>query len=185
MELLLHKEKKYNFFVSDTFTSNMLVPVIKNLLYKAENEWDDYDEIYHCCHLIETVKQNPNIIMDFHYIKKDDDIIGVGLMSHGILDIPLFFPDMIHISEPTDNILVFNYFHISPEDRGNGGYWLRDIIIPYYYGKKFKSIYVKSSHSRVFNLYNRLGKCIGEYISKSDNRLYERLGKMFRISLEK
>ncbi|HGM3506378.1 TPA: hypothetical protein ACKOR7_000943 [Clostridioides difficile] len=50
--------------------------------------------------------------------------------------------------------------------------------------EKVQKPLVKSSHPKVFTLYNRLDKCIGEYISRSDNGLYERIGKMFRISLE-
>lgn len=58
MELLLHEEKEYNFFVTDTFESNMLIPIIKNR----------------------------------------DDTVGVVLVSHRIIDIPLFFLDTIYLS---------------------------------------------------------------------------------------
>lgn len=58
MEWLLHEDKGFNYYVADAFESNMLVPIIKNMLYKAENEWDDYNEAYHCCQFIEAVRKN-------------------------------------------------------------------------------------------------------------------------------
>ena len=57
-----------NFGISTEFKSEYLTPIIQNLLFKAENAWDDYDEIYHCCKLIESVKNNRNMTMDFHIL---------------------------------------------------------------------------------------------------------------------
>ena len=182
-QLLLCEENDLEFWVADTFSGKMLTPILKNALYKAETAWDDYDEVYHCCHLIESVKRDPKMVMDFHYFSRVQSIVGVGLVTHGLIDVPLFFPDTIQFLEPIDKILIFNYFHIAPEGRGNGEHWLRDIILPYYYGKSFEAFYVKSSHPKVFSLYDRLGQQIGEYSSKSDNGLQIRPGKIFRIPI--
>lgn len=184
MKQLLYENKGFNYSVADTFDSNMLVPVIRNLLNKAETEWDDYDEVYHCCRLIESVRKNPTMQMDFHYIKKGQDTIGIALITRGIIDTSLFFPKGFHLADPADSILVLNYFHISTEGRGTGEYWLRDIIIPHYAEKGFISLYVKSSHPKVFSLYGRLGESIASYESESDNGLHHRSGKIFKISLQ-
>lgn len=55
--------------------------------------------------------------------------------------------------------------------------WFKNII------KYYKAIYLKSSHPKVFSMYNRLGKEVGEYSSKSDNDLVEGKGKIFKIFL--
>lgn len=180
---IIGKINNISFGVSTKFTSKYLTPIIQNLLIKAENEWDDYNEIYHCCKLIELVRKNHNMIMDFHIMIKDENYLGIALVSKGILDYKLFFKESIMISEEDKDVLIFNYFHIAQEGRGNGETWFRDFILPYYKSKNYKAIYLKSSHQMVFSMYNRLGKEIGEYIGSSDNGLYERKGKIFKITL--
>lgn len=183
MEQLLNEKGGLRYLVSDTFEGSMLVPVIKNILYKAENDWDDYDEVSHCCRLIEAVRKDPDMKMDFHFIKRGEDTIGAGLITYGAIDMQLFFSGAFSFTDPIGNIVIFNYFHIAPEGRGTGEYWLRDIILPHYYGKGFTALYVKSSHPKVFSLYGRLGTVVGEYRGKSDNGLYTRQGKIFRIPI--
>ena len=171
-----------NLGISKGFKSEYLTPIIQNLLYKVENEWDDYNEVYHCCKLIEGVKSNKNMNMDFHIMKKDEKYLGIALITSGMIDYSLFFKELINIEEEDSKVLIFNYFHISKEGRGNGERWLKKII-QYYKEKNYKAIYLKSSHPKVFSMYNRSGKEIGEYSSKSDNNLFERKGKIFKISL--
>ena len=183
MEKILFENKELKYFVADHFKSDMLVPITRNLLSKVENEWDDYDEVYHCCQLIETVANSPEMKMDFHFIRNGQQTVGVGLVTYGVIDMHAFFPESFTVDEPVEGMLIFNYFHISAEIRGTGEHWLRDIILPYYKEKGFASLYVKSSHPKVFSLYDRLGQCVGEYSSKSDNDLYVRQGKIFRIGL--
>lgn len=183
MEWLLDENKEFRYCVADTFESNMLVPIIRNMLYKAENGWDDYNEVYHCCRFIEVIRKNPSAKMNFHYVKKGEDTIGVGLITYGDINTLPSFPVDFHLTSSTDKILLFSYFHVSPEGRGIGEHWLRDIILPYYAGKGFESVYVKSSHPRVFSLYKRLGERVASYKSESDNGLYQREGEIFRISL--
>lgn len=183
MEWLLHENSELRYWINDTFEGAMLVPIMKNMLYKAENDWDDYNEVYHCCRFIEAVRKNPSVKIDFHYVKKGEETIGVGFMTYGEIDTPTYFPTDFSVPDSIENALVFNYFHVSPEGRGIGEHWLRDIILPYYTEKGFVSVYVKSSHQRVFSLYKRLGECVASYKSESDNGLYDRDGEIFRISL--
>lgn len=172
-----------NIGVSTEFKSEYLEPIIKNLLFKVKNGWDDYDELYHCCKLIESVKSNDNMNMDFHIMKKDEKYLGIILASRGTFGFDIFFKEPILIDEDDKDILILNYFHISPEGRGNGERWLSDFIMQYYKSKHYKAIYIKSSHPKVFSMYSRLGIEIGEYISSSDNELFIRNGKIFKILL--
>lgn len=183
MKQLLYENSGFKYSVTDAFESDMLVPITRNLLYKVENEWDDYNEVYHCWQLIETVRNSLNMKMDFHFIRSGQQTVGVGLVTYGVIDMHTFFPDSFTMDESVDGTLIFSYFHICSEARGTGEHWLRDIILPYYKEKGFVSLYVKSSHPKVFSLYSRLGECVGEYSSKSDNDLYVRQGKIFRIRL--
>ena len=183
MEKILFENKELKYFVADHFKSEMLVPITKNLLYKVEKEWDDYNEVFHCCRFIETVRNTPEIKMDFHFIRNSEQTVGVGLITYGVIDMHAFFPDSFTVAEPMEGTLIFNYFHICAEARSTGEHWLKNIILPYYKEKGFVSRYVKSSHPKVFSLYSRLGECVGQYNSKSDNELYLRTGKIFRIRL--
>lgn len=183
MDCLIKKENELGFWVTDTFSGKMLRPILMNTLYKAETAWDDYDEVFHCCQLIEAVRQNPKMTMEFHYITLKQQLVGIGLVSSGKIDKSLFFPAGFNPPEAMEKILLFNYFHISPEGRGNGEHWLRDIILPSYSGRCYEAFYVKSSHPKVFSLYGRLGLQVGNYSCKSDNGLYIRQGKIFKIPL--
>ncbi|MFJ8234132.1 hypothetical protein ACIQ34_00140 [Ureibacillus sp. NPDC094379] len=121
--------------------------------------------------------------MDFHLMLRDGKNVGIALVTNGIIDFKTFFKEPLTINDNMNDVLIFNYFHISQEGRGNGQIWFRDIIMPYYKLKKFKTIYVKSSHQKVFSMYSRLGTEIGEYTSNSDHHLFVREGKVFKINL--
>ena len=121
--------------------------------------------------------------MDFHVMMQGEKNLGIALVNKGIIDYKIFFQDLTPINENNKDVLIFNYFHISQEGRGLGQIWFRDIIMPYYKDKNFKTIYVKSSHTKVFSLYSRLGIEIGEYTNSSDNQLFMRKGKIFKIML--
>ena len=120
--------------------------------------------------------------VDFHTLTKNDNYIGIALVTYGNIDFNIFFNTPLNIEEKENEILIFNYFHISSDARGNGSLWIKEII-NYYKNKKFKSIYLKSSHEKVFSLYNRLGIEIGQYNNWSDNHLFLRQGKIFKISI--
>lgn len=183
MELVLREADGLRFTVSDIFEGRMLEPVAENVLDKVRGEWDDYDEVRHCTGLIEAVRRGGGMRMDFHCMVREGAHLGLGLVSYGKLERALFFPDSFEVPDPLERIVVFNYFHISRGGRGNGERWLREVILPHYAGRGFGALYVKSSHPRVFPLYGRLGEQAGEYAGRSDNGLYERRGRIFRILL--
>lgn len=184
MEHLLHQEGTLEFLVSDTFDAAMLSPIIQNLLVKAEHGWDDYDEVFHCCQLVEAVRREDSLHMEFHTLRRDGRVVGVGLMTGGQVASPLFFPAHLVPPEHLERLWMFNYFHVAPGARGVGGRWLREVILPYCRAQGGRTVYVKSSHPKVFSLYARLGSEVGRYSTHSDNGLFLRPGKLFRIDLD-
>ena len=46
-----------------------------------------------------------------------------------------------------------------------------------------EDLYLKSSHSKAFSLYQRLGEEIGSYQTLSDNGEFKRTGKIFKIKV--
>ncbi|MFV0394244.1 MAG: hypothetical protein ACK5LC_07600 [Coprobacillaceae bacterium] len=177
----LHQKSNFYFNISNSFKSQFMIPVFNNCIIKAKEEWDDYNEAYHFSQLVNTLQQNKDITTDYHYLLKDDSYVGIMMISYGSNNTTnMSLPNSIHMKQ---NSIVLNYFHISQEGRGNGEYWLRNIIIPYYKNKGFKTLYVKSSHSKVFSLYSRLGVEIAQYQSISDNNIHVRSGKVFEITL--
>ncbi len=180
--IFINKKENIKYFISNEFHPKFLTPISKNLTDKLNNHWDDYDEVFHCCNLIERIKKEENINIDFHVLTKDDVCVGIALASYSNIKLDIFFNSSINIKENLNDILIFNYFHISSEARGNGSVWIKEII-NYYKSRDFKSIYLKSSHEKVFSLYNRLGIELEEYSSWSDNKLFLRQGKIFKIIL--
>lgn len=67
---IINSINEIDFGISKEFQSQYLTSIIQNLLFKAENQWDDYDEVYHCNRLIQDVKKTKNMNMDFHIMKK-------------------------------------------------------------------------------------------------------------------
>lgn len=56
-----------------------------------ENQWDDYDEVYHCSRLIQGVNKNIDMNMDFHIMKKYEKYLGIAIISSEKIDYSLFF----------------------------------------------------------------------------------------------
>ncbi|SNS17113.1 hypothetical protein SAMN05446037_100596 [Anaerovirgula multivorans] len=179
---LLKKIDGYEFIVEKGFHIRYLEPILQNMLWKIRNDWDDYNELFHCCCLMESICRTLDTWIDTHFIKKNESIVGVVLIEGGKIDFNKYLK--INGNLQKGNNAMLNYFHIMPEARGNGERWLREVIIPYYKEKGIDNIYLKSSHIRSFSLYQRLGTEVGQYSTKSDNHLYNRGGKIFKIRTE-
>lgn len=167
----------FDFVVSDVFKGEYLNALIDNLKVKYQNNFDDYNEVYHCNELIHKLQKDPDIKVEYHLMYKDKQCLGIAVISSGKIDSIKFFDQ--EFFKTNDNDIVLNYFHISPLGRGNGTYWLKEIILPYYQNKEY--MYLKSSHPQAFSLYQRLGQEIGSYTTVSDNGDFKRNGKIFRI----
>lgn len=178
--MLLRKEEEYRFELHHTFKGEYLSPVIMNLNDKFIHHYDDYDEVYHCNQKIYQISALLNVTLDFHVLYKNDRCIGIALISHGQLDSEILLDQKGLIDIPSQSI-VLNYFHICEKGHGLGTKWLKEIIFPYYQDASKKSMYLKSSHSKAFPFYLRLGQKIGAYETKSDNGLFIREGQIFKI----
>ena len=186
MDKLLYREGGLEFWVSDTFDGAMLSPILRNTLAKVEEgRWDDYDEVHQCCRLIEAVRSDPGLHMEFHTARRGGKVAGIILVTTGDIDQPLFFPLHLLPKNAPEGMAVLNYFHIAPEERGFGRRWLRDVVLPRCRERGLRWVYVKSSHPRAFSLYRSLGEEVGAYTTQSDNGLYTREGLMFRLPLNK
>ncbi len=184
MREILYSEDGWDYGVTDVFDPAMLRPIIENLKYKQEHEWDDYDEVKHAGSLILSVLTHGGMQMDFHFMIKDDTYSGIALCTTGQLDETLFFGSKLPvIKEEEGEYLFFNYFHIAPDSRGHGEMWLRDVIMPYYGMVGYKAMYLKTSHPRSWSLYSRLGRTVGTYTTYSDNKLYKRKGRIYRLPI--
>ena len=179
--MLLATRDKFKFYVTKEFKGEFLIPIIENLKVKYQNNFDDYDEVYHCNQLIHQLNQEPDISIDYHVMYLDEQYVGFVMVSSGKIDANKFFNQPLF--KTTESAVVLNYFHICTQGRGNGTYWLKEIILPYYQDKEV--MYLKSSHARAFSLYQRLGKEIAQYQSDSHNHDYHRVGKIFEIRIDK
>lgn len=183
MEKILVQKESLEYGVINEFSGQFLVPIIKNVLQKAETNWDDYDEVYHYNKLVQTVQSSQQMVIDFHFIRKEQVVVGIFMATHGKLEHDLFFTTDTKLFSDSDKVVIFNYVHISPDARGLGRHWLKDIILPFYQKSGFTNAFIKSSHPKVFSLYGELGEKVGDYESNSDNNLHKRYGKIFKIEL--
>ncbi|MFQ6792598.1 MAG: hypothetical protein ACLRT4_07445 [Thomasclavelia sp.] len=177
----LARRNGYKFIVEKEFKGEYLCPIIDNLKAKYIDGFDDYNEVYHCNQLIHQLNQDSKIKLDYHLMYQEDKCLGLALIATGTIDALEFFDQPLF--KTTDKAIVLNYFHISSQGRGNGTYWLKNIILPYYQDKDY--MYLKSSHPHAFSLYQRLGEVIGEYETVSDNGDFKRKGKLFKIKVSK
>ena len=185
MTTVLYRKNDLEFCFSDVFEGRFLLSILENMKAKIlHQEWDDYDELHHCCKIIHDFSQQKGLTMDFHTLRRDGEQLGMVMMTHGAIDPRIYAGSGIAISDPTDQVALLSYFHISPAGRGNGTFWLRDLIMPFYADQGYTAIYLKTSHPRAFPLYDRLGAVIGNYTFPSDNGVYSRVGRIYRIPLK-
>lgn len=85
--------------------------------------------------------------------------------------------------ECNDTDCILTSFYVLKSYRGLGGKWLENYVFKSLKKKGTKNIYVKSSHYKAFNFYERLGVKTGEYTFLSDNKMYVRLGNIYKIEL--
>ncbi len=184
MTTVLYQKGDLEFCFSDRFEGKFLVSLLENMKEKLLNEeWDDYDEFHHCCKIIHDFSQNPRLVMDFHTLRRGDEQLGMVLMTHGAIDRDIYACSGLSISDPPDQVALLSYFHIVPSGRGNGTFWLRDLIMPFYADQGYTAVYLKTSHPRAFPLYDRLGAVIGNYTFPSDNGEHMRVGRIYRLPL--
>lgn len=178
MELLAQKEE-FKFYIDTEFKPAYLMPIQKYVQWKLENNWDDYNELFHAAKLIEGYKKQSGIWFHTHLILKEEQIAGVLFIVGGKIKI---LEDKYAV-EPEDQSVLLKYFHIVEKGKGLGTFWLKSVILPYYKQRNYTMLFVNSSHPNSFPFYSRLGTPIASYVRTSDNQLSQREGRSFRIEL--
>ena len=180
LEMTLFENEHGRFSLHKAFDVNYLDPVRHYVNWKrATNRWDDYDEYQRAIDFLAGLQERPSIWFDTHILTADDTVSGVLLIvGGGISSIENRFK-----IDAEEQSLLLKYFHIVNKGKGVGSFWLSSVIIPHYHAKKFRQIYVSSSHEQSFPFYERLGLCIADYQQLSDNRIFQRQGKCFVIKI--
>ena len=184
MTTVLYRRGELEFCFSDRFEGKFLVSLLENMKEKLLlEEWDDYNEVHHCCKIIHDFSNTPGLVMDFHTLRRGEEQLGMVMMTHGAIDPNIYACSGLSISDPVEQVALLSYFHIAPAGRGNGTFWLRDLIMPFYADQGYSAVYLKTSHPRAFPLYDRLGSVIGNYTFPSDNGEHMRVGRIYRLPL--
>lgn len=184
MTTVLFTKDDLEFCVSDTFEGKFLLSLLENMKEKMRSEaWDDYNEVHHCCKIIHEFSQQPGLVMDFHTLRRGEEQLGMVIITHGAIPPEIYGQSGLRITDPIHQVLLLNYFHIAPDGRGNGTFWVRDLIMPMYAEQGYTAVYLKTSHPKAFPLYDRLGAVVGHYTFPSDNALYQRTGRIYRLPL--
>ncbi|MEM8901488.1 MAG: hypothetical protein AAGC85_25485 [Bacteroidota bacterium] len=167
------------FVLHNTFDPKLYLPISAYVNWKLENEWDDYNELFHAIKYIQDLRNLEGIWYEIHTLEKDHEVRGVLTMVGGVLE-KLGMEQGLD----TSTTLLLKYFHLIDKGKGYGSYWLTSVIIPHYTARGFQSILVSSSHPKSFPFYEKLGTETNSFTKTSDNQLYERRCKTFLISLK-
>ena len=181
--LIVEECKTLSFRSSEVFSPSMLTPIARNLTEKLKHDWDDYNELAHCLDLIEETRRLPDAHMVFHTAERGEEVVGTLIVTTGMGFLAERFPPGLSVDMPESRCAALNYFHVSPDARGIGERWLREIVLPSVAAMGKDLVLVKSSHPRAFSLYRRLGSEVGSYSVRSDHGLFTREGRIFAIPL--
>ncbi len=167
-----------NFVLYKTFNSSLFLPIANYVNWKLQHDWDDYNELYHAIQYIEKIKRIDDVWFEVHTLEKKGEIRGVLTIVGGAiaqLEGGAFDPE---------KTVLLKYFHIVEKGKGYGSHWLNKVVMPYYSERGILDIIVTSSHPKSFNFYGKIGVEIRKYSKKSDNELYDRLGKAFLVPIK-
>lgn len=164
-----------------------LFPVKEYVNEKNNNNmYDDWNEFEHTTkwikEILNSLKENNNDILDIYYLKDKEKIIGVIFCLSGSNLIRKFLKDN-NISSTSERKSQLSCFHIIKDYRGIGKKWLESEILKDLKEQGIEEVYIKSSHNKALSLYDKIGTKIGNYIGISDNKIYQRLGYIYKINL--
>lgn len=171
--------------------SKLMYPVIMYGKEKIENNmYDDWDEYKHTMGMINQLKQNlkekQDLRIEIYCIEENNVIIGICFFIFGKAYMKKFLEKIEESNFNTiDNCAQLTCFHILKKYRGIGTKWIKEIVFPDLVKNSIKEIYVKSSHNKALHFYQKLGEQVGQYIGISDNQLYQRLGYIYKININK
>ena len=153
---------------------------------KDENMYDDWNEFEHMTswlkNIFKNIQKDDTNTLDIHYLEDKGNVIGVVFSLSGNDNISNFF-NQYNIQSSNEKAAQIAYFHIVKNYRGIGKKWLQEEVLKDLQNQGFKSVYLKSSHQKAFSLYEKLGSKVGHYTGLSDNKLYQRYGNIYKISL--
>ena len=86
MNLLGTGKNDLKFILHQTFSSPLFSPISNYVSWKLENNWDDYNELYHAVNYIENLKQTASVWFDIHTLERKGTIIGVLTVVGGELE---------------------------------------------------------------------------------------------------
>lgn len=141
---------------------------------KINNIDDDFNEYNYNKHKFINIGEKidkKECIIYTYYIKYESNVIGTVF----------FIFDRKNKFKNYDAELCC--FYINKNHRGIGYNWIKNDVFPHLKERNINNIYVKSSHSKAFSFYERLGTKIGTYKLKSDNNIYERPGNIYMINI--
>lgn len=111
--ILLKQPNGLQFEVYKEFNVKYLEPILVNMLWKLKNEWDDYNELYHSCALVDNIKKSPDSWIDTHIITNGESVLGVVLIIGGKIEYEKYLKATVETK--WENSVMLNYFHIAPE----------------------------------------------------------------------
>lgn len=168
----------------------LLIPIKEFVEEKHKNKmYDDWNEYEHNLHWLSESKKNflYNNKLYVYILKDKNKIIGINFVSLGENIIKKFKKDnnLEKESENNNKAGILSAFHILKKyrNKGIGFKWLNQEVFRDLKTKGIEIIYIKSSHNKALNLYDKLGERVGNYIGISDNHLYQRLGYIFKIKI--
>ena len=155
---------------------------------KRKGMYDDWNEADHTAEwitkIISSVQNGENGHLNIYYLEENEKIIGsaFALINSDITLDALARDGIIPDSEKIAHITCFHIIE-AYRGKGRGSSWLIGEIFSDLRAQGVKQVYIKSSHHPALSLYERLGTQVGNYISMSDSKLYQRYGYIYRIEL--
>ena len=150
------------------------------------NMYDDWNELEHTTkwikEILNSLKENKKDVLDIYFLKDNEEVIGVIFSLSGSNLIKKFFEEN-NIASTSKQIAQLSCFHIIKKYRGIGKKWLESEVLKDLKEQGIEEVYIKSSHNKALSLYDRIGSRIGNYIGISDNKIYQRLGYIYKINL--
>lgn len=166
----------------------LLIPIKEFVEEKHKNKmYDDWNEYEHNLRWLSESKKDflCNNKLYVYLLKDKNKIIGINFVSIGEEIVKKFKKDNNLEIENNNKVGILSAFHILKKyrNKGIGFKWLNSEVFKDLKTKGIEIIYIKSSHNKALNLYDRLGERVGNYIGVSDNCLYQRLGYIFKIKI--
>ena len=96
----------FDFVVSDVFKGEYLNALIDNLKVKYQNNFDDYNEVYHCNELIHKLQKDPDIKVEYHLMYKDKQCLGIAMISSGKIDSIKFFDQEFFKTNDNERFII-------------------------------------------------------------------------------